>query len=176
MRKIVFLLVTVVALAGCNKLDKLTQFDMPFDTSVDIPSTVGINLPFNIITPDITTNSESSFESNETNKDLIEKITLKTMEMTVSKPAGEDFSFLKSIEITIKADGLDDKKIAWLNDIPDNAGSKITLETTADDLKEYIKKDSYKLDIETVTDEILTQDYTIDIHNVFFVDAKIFGI
>ena len=176
MRKIVFLLITVVALAGCKKLDKLTQFDMKFDTSVDIPSTVGINLPFNILTPDITTNSESSFESNDTRKDLIEKITLKTMEMTVSKPAGEDFSFLKSIEITIKADGLDDKKIAWLNDIPDNAGSTITLETTPDDLKEYIKKDSYKLDVETTTDEILTQDYTIDIHNVFFVDAKILGI
>ena len=176
MKNIIFLLITVAVLSGCEKLDKLTQFDMNFDTSIDIPATVGVNLPFNIITPDITTNSESSFESNETNKDLIEKITLKTMEMTVSKPDGEDFSFLKSIEITIKADSLDDKKIAWLNDIPANAGSTITLETTPDDLKEYIKKDSYKLDIKTTTDEILTQDYTIDIHNVFFVDAKIFGI
>ncbi len=176
MRKYILFLLAVVALSGCEKVDKLTQFDMNYDSSVDIPSTVGINLPFNIYTPDITTNSESSFESNDTRKDLIEQINLKTMELTVSKPSGEDFSFLKSIEITIKADGLDDKKIAWKNDIPSNAGNKISLETTSDDLKEYIKKDNFKLDVETVTDEILTKDYTLDIHTVFFVDAKILGI
>lgn len=166
----------LLALAGCEKLDKLTQFEMPFDTSVDIPSTIGINLPFNIITPNITTNSESTFESNNTNKDLIEKVVLKSMALIVEKPNGEDFSFLKSIKITIKADNLGDKIIAWNNDVPSNTGDSLLLETSPDNLKDYILKDSYKLDVETVTDEILTQDYTIKIHSVFFVDAKILGI
>jgi len=176
MKKYFILSLILLALTGCEKLDKLTQFEMPFDSSVDIPSTIGINLPFNIVTPDIKTNSESTFKSNNTDKDLIEKVILKSMALIVEKPDGEDFSFLKSIKITIKADSLGDKTIAWNNDVPSNAGDTLALETTSDDLKEYILKDSYKLDIETVTDEILTQDYTIKIHSVFFVDAKIFGI
>ena len=176
MKNLIFLFVLAIAFSGCKKIDELTQFDMDYDSSVDIPATTGINLPFNIFTPDITTNSESTFESNDTRKDLVEKIVLKTLELTVSKPSGEDFSFLKSIKITIKADGLADKEIAWDNAVPSNAGNKISLETTSDNLDEYIKKDSFKLDVETVTDEVLTKDYTIDIHSVFFVDAKILGI
>jgi len=176
MNKLIILILTAIVLSGCKKISEKTQFNMVYDTSVDIPSSTGVNLPFNIFTPDITTNSESTFESNNTRKDLIEQIVLKTLELTVSKPNGEDFSFLKSVEITLKADGLANKKIAWKNNIPANAGNKITLETSPDNLEEYIKKDSFKLNVKTVTDEVLTSDYTIDIHSVFFVDAKILGM
>ncbi len=177
MKKYFFLtiLIIVSTFFACKKVDKLTQFDMDYDSSVKIESTIGFNIPFNIYTPDITTNSESTFESNNTHKDLIEKINLKTMEMTISSPSGDDFSFLKSIEIKISADGLSDVKIAWKDNIPENA-NKIKLETSSADLKEYIKKDNFKLKVTSTTDEILTHDYTIDIHSVFFVDAKILGV
>ena len=175
-RSLIILSLLLLTYVSCKKLDKLTQFDMDYDSSITIKSTVGINLPFNIYTPDITTNSESTFKSNDTRKDLIEKIVLKTLQMTIKTPSDGDFSFLKSIEIKIAADGLSDKKIAWNYDIPNNVGNKISLQTSGDDLKEYIMKDSYKLKVTTTTDKILTQDHTIDIHSVFFVDAKILGL
>lgn len=176
MYRTILIYVTLLLLSfSCKKVDKLTQFDLVYDSSITVESTYGIDIPFNIYTPNITTNSESTFESNDTRKDLVESIILKTMTMTVSSPAGEDFSFLKSVEIYISADGLSEMKVAWKDNI-DNGTKILNLETSSSDLKEYIKKDDFKLKVTTTTDEVLTQDYTIDIHSVFFVDAKILGI
>jgi hypothetical protein len=161
---------------GCKQIDKLTQFNMDYEETVTIPSTIGINVPFNMFTPDITTNSEETFEINDTRKDLIEEIVLKEMTMEVINPAGEDFSFLKSVEIFISAEDLDEQKIAWKDDTGTNPGSKIELETSSADLKDYIKKDSFTLRIKTVTDELLLSDYDIKIDSKFFVDAKILGV
>jgi len=175
MYRITFVLVSLLLIFSCKKVDKLTQFDMNYDSSVIVESTFGMNVPFNIYTPNITTNSESTFESNDTRKDLIESINLKTLTMTISNPEGDDFSFLKSIEIYISADGLSDIMVAWKDNISDN-DTELNFETSSADLKDYVKKDSFKLKVKTTTDEVLTHNYTIDIHSVFFVDAKIFGI
>jgi hypothetical protein len=71
MKKIILVLCITLSVLGCKKIDELTQFDMEFNETTVIPSTIGINLPFNIFTPDIETNSESTFEVNDTRKDLI---------------------------------------------------------------------------------------------------------
>ena len=171
--KLIFLLLSCsLLLFGCKKIDSLTQFDMEYDVTLDIPSSTGVNLPFNIVSPDIESNSEATFEVNDTRKDLIERIYLEKLTLTVTSPPGEDFSFLKSISIYISADGLDEVVIAG-KDIPDNAGSSIDLEVSAEDIKEYLKQDKFTLRVNTVTDEIITSDYTVNAHCVFFVDAKL---
>ena len=175
MKKQILLLSIFLSILGCNKLDKLTQFDIEYNESVVIESLIGINLPFNILTPDIETNSESTFEVNDTRKDLIEEIILTTLELTITSPSNADFSFLKSINVYISADGLSEVKIAWKNNIPSNA-TVLKLDLTEVDLKEYIKADKFSLRLNTETDELLTSDHHIDIHSVFFVDAKILGI
>jgi len=173
------LLIAAVLIAGffgCKELDKLTQFDIEYNEEVVIPSTLGIDLPFNVSTPDISSDSESKFSVNDTRKDLIEFISLKSMTLELTQPADGDFGFLKSISIYIKADGLDEIEVAWLNDIPTEPGKILELETSDEDLKEYIKMDSFTLRVNTVTDEIITSDHHIDINSVFFVDAKILGL
>lgn len=175
MYKLSIIVITFLFLFSCKKVDKLTQFDLKYDSSVTVESTFGMNVPFDIYTPDISTNSESSFESNDTRKDLIESIVLKTMTMSISSPTGQDFSFLKSIEIYISADGLSDAKIAWKDNISDST-TILNLETSSADLKEYIKKSVFNLKVTTTTDEVLSQDYQIDIHSVYAVDAKILGL
>lgn len=161
---------------GCKKLDKLTQFNMDYNTSVVIPSSTAVDLPFNIMTPDVQSNSESTFSINDTRKDLIQQIILKKMELTITDPADGDFSFLKSISIYISAQGLSEAKIAWLDSIPAGTGNILDLDTSDSDLKDYIKQDNFSLRLNTVTDELLTQDYHIDINSRFFVNAKILGI
>ncbi len=161
---------------SCKKLDKLTEFDIVYHTEITISTGIPVNLPFDIPTPAIETNSEEEFENNNTHKDLIEKIYLKKMELTITDPANGTFDFLNSIEIYIVADGLPEKKIAWKNPVPSNIGNTLRLETTGDDLQDYIKKDSFRLKTKVVTDQILSQDYDIDIQSVFRVNAKILGI
>lgn len=133
-------------------------------------------MQINLLTPETETNSEFEFSSNDTRKDLIEEIRLTTLTLTVTSPTNSDFSFLSSIEVFISADGLAEERIAWNNDVPSNAGNPLQLATTAADLKEYIKKDNFTLRLNTVTDEFLTQDHSIAIHAVFFVDAELLGL
>lgn len=171
--KVYILIPLVLLLFSCKKIDKLTHFSMKYDQSVTIKSSTGIELPFNILTPDITTNSESTFAGHNTRKDLIQQIKLTTLTMTITSPSNGDFSFLKSIAIYISASGLPEAKIAWNDSIPANPGQTIQLKTSETDLKDYIEQSSFTLRLNTVTDKLLSTDYKVDVHSEFYVDAKI---
>lgn len=175
MRKYVLILIGAMVLASCNKLDELTKFNMDYNTQVTIPSTTGINLPFDVLTPDTETNSESTFASNDTRKDLIEEIKLTVLQLDITAPTEADFSFLESIEVFIAAEGLEEVKIASKTMVPE-AVSTLDLEVSDIDLKEYIKKDTYTLRLNTVTDEVMSEDHEIEVKSTFFVDAKILGL
>jgi len=164
----------VFGACGCKKIKELTQFHMDYHETVVIAATHGINLPFNILTPEITSNAESTFSIHDTRKDLINEIVLESLVLTLLSPEDKTFSFLKSIGIYINADGLSEEKVAWRENISSDK-KLIELETTGKDLKEYIKKDEFTLRLNTVTKEYITQDHHIDIHSVFWVDAKLIG-
>ena len=175
MRKYISIIVLAFIVSSCSKLDELTKFNMDYDTQVTIPSSAGINLPFDVLTPDTETNSESTFESNDTRKDLVEEIKLTKLQLALTSPSEADFSFLESIEVYISAEGLDEILIASKTEIPETV-STLDLEVSDTDLKEYIKKDNYSLRLNTVTDEAMSQDHQIDVNSTFFVDAKILGL
>ena len=171
------LLLAILITASCDKINELTRFTMKYDTSATIQaSVIQINTPFDILTPPVTTNSSATFETNNTNADLVQEILLSKLTLTVTAPAGEDFSFIEAISIKISADGLPETEIAWYESVPANAGSTIELTTTDTNLKDYIIKDSFSLKVSTTTDELITQDHEIDIHSEFIVDAKILGV
>ncbi|WP_147678008.1 hypothetical protein [Algibacter pacificus] len=160
----------------CDKLDELTKFEMTLTEEVVIKSNTVINLPFYVETPDITTNSESTFESNNTRKDLIESITLTDLELKITVPETGNFNFLKSIKIYMSAENEDEMVLAWLDEVVANDAGILFLETSTEDLKNYIKSDKITLRTESVTDELITEDHHIDIKSTFFVDAKILGL
>jgi hypothetical protein len=172
--KITLALLISILFGGC---DSLTHFTIPFKTTVTIKATVGGlpgEIPF-IPTPPIPLETDQTFKSNNTAKELIEKAYIKTLKLTVLKPDGEDFSILKNIEIYIAADGLDDVKVASLDLVP-TGKSSIDLNCSNADLKPFIMKDKFTLKIKTVTDEINTKDYDIQIDGSFWLDAKILGV
>ena len=161
---------------SCKKIDQFTQFTMDFNNEIVIPSSTGISLPINLLTPEVETNSESTFEVNDTRKDLIEEIRLTSLILTLNAPNNADFSFLESISVYMNAQDLPEVEIAWKDDVPDNVGNQISLNVSNEDFKEYIKKDEFSLRVNTITDEILTSDHQIDISSNFFIDAKILGL
>ncbi|MCP4521861.1 MAG: hypothetical protein GY827_09270 [Cytophagales bacterium] len=169
-------IITCLFLSSCDKVDELTQFTLDYTSSVTIPSTAIANIPINLTTPAIQTESESTFSSKNTSANLIEEINLQTMRLTVVDPTDGDLSFLKDVEVYISADDIGEVKIAWKNDIADNVGNELELETTTEDLKEFIKKDNYQLKVVTTTDKVISEDHKLDIYTAFFVDGKILGI
>lgn len=174
--KLLTSLVLITLFFGCDTLDELTKFEIDYTQEIVIESSSIVDLPFNAGTPEVTSNSESTFENNNTNKDLIESIELRSMEMVITAPEDGDFDFLNSVKIYISAENEDEVIIAWLEDIPENSESTLNLETTSEDLKNYIKSDTYTLRVEAVTDGLVSEDHNIDVNSTFFVDAKIFGL
>lgn len=177
MRKILIpILFAAIILTSCDSLSKLTQFEMPFTASVTVPASTPLNLPLSLPTPDIETNSATFFSSKNIDTDLIDQITLKKFELSLNSPATGNFNFLKTIEIYISAEGLDDVKIASLGDIPNNAAKSLQLTVDSVNLKQFILKDKFGLKVKATTDETIMSDYKIDVNTTFLVDAKIAGL
>jgi hypothetical protein len=106
---------------------------------------------------------------------MIEEVKLTSLELTITVPSDGNFDFMKTINVYMSAEGLPETKIAWKENIPNGSGSVLELDTSNEDLKEYIKKDKVVMRLNTITDQLITTEYHIDIHSVFFVDAKILG-
>ncbi|MBT2162687.1 hypothetical protein [Zobellia barbeyronii] len=176
MRKFLLILTVFSTLVSCDKLDELTKFNLDYKSQVTIPASAVIDLPFDMFTPDMETNSDSQFEVNDTRKDLIEEIKLTKLQLEITSPDDSDFSFLESLEVYISADGLDEIMIASKEVVDENVGDVLDVDVLDVDLKEYIKKDNFNLRMNTVTDELISTDHEIDVNTTFFVDAKILGL
>lgn len=176
MKNILLFCIALFGFTACEEVNKLTQFEIEYNESVTIPASTIINTPFNIATPDVNSDSEQNFQINNTNKELIEEIYLKELDLTITTPSGEDFSFLEEVTIYINADGLPEQEIASKKPVPNSTGAQLILDVTQADLQSYIKKDEFSLRLSTVMDETISSDHTIKIHSVFFIDAKILGL
>lgn len=160
---------------SCDQLSQFTKFEMPFNSSVTIPGNTGINLPFDLTTPQIPTNFASTFQDKGTNKELIESILLKSLQLKLTSPATGDLDFLSNLEIFMLADGLPETKVAWKS-VAAIAGARVlNLDMGDTNLKDYISTDWFKLRLHTITDQGISQDQILDIASVFLIDAKILG-
>ena len=176
MKKLSLLGMCLVMMIACKDLEKLTEFSMSYSSNITIPKSTGLDLPVTVPTPDIETNSESEFAVNDTRKDMVEEIFLTGLDMTITSPDDQTFSFLESIRVYIVAEDLPEIEVAYQENVSISAGSQLSLETTGENLREYIIKDAFNLRVKTVTDEVLSYDTDIKIDSRFFVNAKVLGL
>lgn len=163
-----------VLLSGCSKENKGVTFSYTFGAEAIIPSSTGINLPINILSPDLTTNSGSSFEANQTTPALVREIRMKQLELKIKSPNQTTFDFLRSIRIYMSADGLAEREIAWATDIPENGARTLLLTTDLEpNYKEYIVKESVSLRVQATTRQFLTSDTRLEILPTFEVRASL---
>lgn len=169
-------LITLVLLSSCDFLSELTQFDLPYETSINIPMTLATETPLDIATPAINTGIEAAMEEYDTGLDLIDEITLSSLTLTVTAPDTGDFGFLSSIEIFIAADSLDEVKLAFDTAVADDATAVLELETSTQDLQDYIKSDSFILRFRVISDETILEEQEIKMNAIFHVDASVLGL
>lgn len=171
------ILIALTLVTGCKQIDKLTQFDIDYNSSLVYgASGLLINIPLEINTPPVTTNAEEQFAINDTRKDKVESIKLTEALLSITSPQGETFSFLKDINVYLVAEGLPQVLIAHKINIPNSTGAQLQLDLDNVELKEYIKKDAFSLKVTSTTDETILTDVHVDVYTKFFVDAKILGI
>jgi len=174
----VFSLIIFLSLlfSHCSKIDELTHFDIEYNYTFTLPALYGLPLPGDIQSPSVENNTEKTFENNDTRKDLIEKATLKQLNISILKPEDGSFNILNSIEIFVNAEGEDELLLAWKYDIPDDIGNFMELDLTTKDLKNYLISDEIKLRFKTNSNDGISTAYEIDVKSTVEVDAKIFGI
>lgn len=169
----VLILSVSLIFSSCKKITKTTTFNLSYTKDVTIPSTTSINLPFNLITPDIQTESSSSFEGNNTRADLVDKIQLQSLVLSINSPTGGNFNFLKAVTIRLSASGLADTTIASKNNLQNTGTNSLSLDVSSVNLKDYLVKDKITLTLNSTTDELLTADYSIKVQSVFKVEARL---
>ncbi|MRX40195.1 hypothetical protein GJU43_12985 [Flavobacterium sp. LC2016-23] len=160
-------------LSSCNAVDDLLTFTISNNASIQIKSTSPINLPSEIVTPDVTTNSSAEFKNNNTKASLVKDVKLKSLKLTITDPDGKTFTFLKSIHLYISTTDSDEIELAYQDNI-NSTTNTIDLISTDARLDKYIKADQYKIRTKVTLKETLTKDVTVKADMKFNVTADPF--
>ncbi|MFO7868162.1 MAG: hypothetical protein R6U95_02560 [Bacteroidales bacterium] len=172
MKKIYFVLILITSYA-CSNINDLTSFTANYEQQFTIPGSVDKDSPTDIQTPDITTKTESLYQTNNTSKKLIESILLSEMHINHIFPSNGDIGFISSIEVFINADNLEENKIAYKLNIPESVGDTIKLETTDVNVKEYLNKDSFNFRVRITTDSTITEEQGLNIYSLYTIKAEL---
>lgn len=159
--------------SGCKKVSDLFSFNIKNESVFQVSSTVPLNTPFDIITPDVPTQSEQEFANNKTKAALVRDVKLSEMSLTITNPTGKTFSFLKSIHIFISTqDSPEEVEIAFIDNI-DPAVSVIYVTPVGVKLDPYIKASAYKLRTKVITRQVITENIEIKAKSTFRVTANL---
>lgn len=145
---------------SCKKLEELLTFNINVENNFTVGATSPINIPVDILTPQVTTNSTQQFENNNSNVNKVKDIKLKKVDLQIVSPAGKTFSFLESVHIYISTNANDEIELAYLDNIATTA-TAISLIPTAASLDHYVKASSYSLRTKIVMKQALTQNVEI---------------
>ncbi len=178
MKKILITVIFILSLlSSCTVISELTKFDLPLEHSVNIPKAIVVSgIPVDIYSTEIETNSDDFLKQNNIKADLIDKITLRKMELIVSTSSDGNFNFADSIQISILTDSLPEIRIASVDKITANAGGTIKFIVDPIDLKQYILKKKIKLKITMAVNATVPEDYTVMIKPTFLIDLKVLGL
>jgi hypothetical protein len=168
--KLAVFFVFILSILSCNTLDKLLTFSINNETEFTINSGFIVNSPLEVATPDVTTNSTSTFSNNNTRADLVKDVKLQSLTLTIINPTDKTFSFLKSVHLYISTNSNDEIELAYADNIQSTANN-ISLTCTTQNLDSYIKAPDYKIRTQVTTRETLTQDVTIRANMNFSVVA-----
>ena len=161
----------IAYLTSCKDGKTGINFSLSYNTNFTINKSTPITLPFNLLSPPITTNSEAEFEKNNTNAEKVVEVKSISGVLTITSPSGATFSFVKDAYLYINAEGLSENLIAFKEDIG-NEDNTLTLDLPNVDLAPYIKAKSFTLRLKVTTDETLTKDVEVNADVLFKVKAN----
>ncbi len=163
----------IIGFSSCSLFRKEISFNVNDTVNTKIPATLNINVPFNIPIPPVSTSATEEFENKHTAPDLLEKVALTDLTITITSPSDQTFAFLNEIYIYIqKSDGSDERLIASATNIS-STSKTISLTCTEENLVPYLQESSYKLRLKVKAKQILTHDVYVSINLKFRVTAQL---
>ncbi|MBC7426320.1 MAG: hypothetical protein H7321_07275 [Bacteroidia bacterium] len=180
MRKIgsiVALLAIVYSYSGCKKLkEKFTEFDIPVSGVYPVPidSVLGVMKTYTTI--DFQTTLDDELLKRNSSKNLIESGKLTHMEMNIIRydtSVKTQYGFIEEIKVYIDADGLGKTFVGAKSPVPSNAGLQVVFDIDDVELKEYLKRESFRLIIETILREPIKQITPMQFKSNYHIRAKL---
>ncbi len=162
-KKPLFLLTIITILfsgISCKKIEDLLTFTVNVENNFTVGASSPLNIPIDILTPQVTTNSTQQFQNNNSDVNRVKDIKLKKVDLQIISPAGKTFSFLESVHIYVSTNANDEIELAYLDNISSSSNS-ISLIPTSVSLDKYVKASSYSLRTKIVTKQALTQNVEI---------------
>lgn len=168
------LFLLALAVTGCEKKPIYVDFETESSFKLVIPANSLLSTPLSPLNFAETSNAEGEYASNDTRKDLLESVTIKSFLLEVETPVGEDLSMLNTIQFFINADGLVEALFAEKDPVPSGV-AEVLLDVPTLNLAPYMKSDAFTLRTRVVTDEARTQDVTINALVKYNVRAEVIG-
>lgn len=157
---VLFFVTILFSAISCKKIADLLTFTVNVENNFTVAASGPLNVPFDILTPQVTTNSTQQFQNNNSDVNKVKDIKLKKVDLQIVSPAGKTFSFLESVHIYISTNASDEIELAYLDNISTTA-TAISLTPTSASLDKYVKAPNYSLRTKIVIKQTLTQDVTI---------------
>ena len=162
-KKLLLLPVVIAILSAaisCKKIEDLLTFTVNVENNFTVGASGPLNIPIDILTPQVTTNSSQQFQNNNSNVNKVKDIKLKKADLQIVSPAGKTFSFLESVHIYVSTNANDEIELAYLDNISTSATFISLIPTTAS-LDKYVKASTYSLRTKIVTKQALTQNIEV---------------
>ena len=173
---VIFPIIVVGLLTNCKLIDGWTQFEEHYSSTVTLPQDLDINKSEDVYPSAVEADLKKKVEDEGSSMDKIESVELTKLKLKITSPTGKDFKFLNSVELYMNAEGLEEIKVAWKDEVPATVGDALSLKTSSKDLTDYLEKEMVTFRLNTVLNQGISQDYRISIDVTFLVDAKILGI
>ncbi len=178
MNKILLVLSALALLAapGCKKARELINFQITDSQSFTVPS--GLPVPPGVLVPlpsrTVPSTARTAYASKGTTTDLVENVNLEEMTLTITGPAGQNFNFLRRIELYISTDasGSDKVLLASLASVPAGV-STISLVPGGNKLDQYLRGDTYTILTNAEINSRPTQNIDIRADSRFSVRARL---
>lgn len=148
--------------SGCDRIKEAFTFHFNLNGEVPVPANIPPNIPYNVPAVGLPFSANEVFSSNQTASNLIKEINLESYTLTITEPMMADFEFLEKIEISFEKEGLDDKVVAWIDEVPADAGQVLELNVTPDLLNDYLLTDGIKVKVKLTTRSLTTQEIKVD--------------
>ena len=166
------LLVMLVAFYSCNKLQHI-PFDYSYHNTFSVPAATipAFTDSFSYVVP---TNIDSILAQNKTNPDLLQSAKLKSLTLTITDPAGQNFGFIRSLKVYVVTAG-GDLEIAHKTNIS-TTDPALTLDVDDVELKPYLTAQSMTLRLVATTESGTIVNMTMRSDMVIHFEANLLEV
>ncbi len=167
--------------SGClEKIAKFTEFDIPYKTTFSVPKIPAVAIggildTINVSSPDIPSLFSKYLDDNQTAKDLLDSVNLKSLNLKVTSPVSGNFNFVKSAKLFISSGTLAEKELATRDSIPLGLTSLDFSAKNATNIRNYLEQTNFKIRLLAIPRTPTDSTTNVEMNIKFHINAKIAG-